>query len=343
MRKITLMSAGLLATGIAAAGAVASYSVSQKWSLGGDGGWDYPSVDPSTHLLYLSRGTQVVIVDTASGNVVGDVADTPGVHGIALAPDLGRGYISEGKANAVKVFDLHTRATVASIAVGSKPDAILYDPGTRKVVVFNGHSDDASVIDTASNSVIKTIALGGDPEFGRSDGSGHVVVNLEDKNELAAVDLATLTVTGRWELSGCDGPTGLALDAAHKRSFSVCSNAVMVILDTQSGKHVATLPIGHGVDGAEFDPQSQNAFSSNGDGTLTVVHEADPTHFAVTQTLPTQVGARTIALDPGTQRLYLPTASFGPVQPTALEAHPKPPILPGSFIVLTVAPGISPP
>jgi DNA-binding beta-propeller fold protein YncE len=287
--------------------------------------------------LYLSRATHVAIVDTVNGKIVGDIADTPGVHGIALAPDLGRGYISVGKADKVKVFDLRTRDVVATIAVGSKPDAILYEPQTHRVVAFNGHSDNASVIDTADNAVLKTLALGGAPEFGRSDAAGHVYVNLEDKNELAAIDLAALSVTARWALPGCDGPSGLALDAAHHRSFSVCSNAVMVILDTQSGKWVATLPIGHGADGAEFDPGLQNAFSSNGDGTLTIVHESDPSHFAVAQTLATAKGARTLALDTDAHRLYLPTASFGPVQATALDDHPKPPILPDSFVVLTVA------
>jgi YVTN family beta-propeller protein len=339
MFKRNLLLTGLVFTGIAAAAAAAApYAVAAKWALAGDGGWDYLSVDVGAHLLYLSRATHVAIVDTVSGKIVGDIADTPGVHGIALAPDLGRGFVSAGKTNEVKVFDLHTREVLASIAVGSKPDAILYEPHTRRVVVFNGHSANASVIDAANNTVIKTIALGGGPEFARSDEAGHVYVNLEDKNELAAIDLAALAVTARWALPGCDGPSGLALDAMHHRSFSVCSNATMVILDTQSGKLVATLPIGHGVDGAEFDPESQNAFSANGDGTLTIVHESDPEHFAVTQTLTTAKGARTIALDSRTHRLYLPTASFGPVQPNPLEAHPKPPVLPDSFVVLVITP-----
>jgi len=315
-----------------------TYAVAEKWALPGDGGWDYPSVDPAAHLLYLSRATHVAIVDTASGKIVGDIADTPGVHGIALAADLGRGYISAGITNRVKVFDLHTRKVIDNIAVGAKPDAILYDPYTHRVVAFNGRGDSASVIDTATNTVVDTMALGGQPEFAQSDGAGHVYVNLEDKNQLAVIDMATLKVTARWALPGCDGPSGLALDAAHERSFSVCSNAVMTILDTRNGRAVATLPIGHGVDGAQFDPDSQNAFSSNGEGTLTVVHESDPEHFAVIQTLATQKGARTIALDSATHRLYLPTASFGPAAQASGDEHPRPPILPGSFVVLVVAP-----
>jgi YVTN family beta-propeller protein len=326
---------------IAAAAAAAqpvTYAVAEKWSLPGDGGWDYLSVDPAAHLLYQSRATHVAIVDIASGKIVGDIADTPGVHGIALAADLGRGYISAGITNRVKVFDLRTRAVIDNIAVGTKPDAILYDPYTHRVVAFNGGSDNASVIDTATNTVVETIALGGGPEFAQSDAAGHVYVNLEDKNQLAVIDMGALKVTARWALPGCDGPSGLALDAAHQRSFSVCSNAVMTILDTHDGRALATLPIGHGVDGAQFDPDSQNAFSSNGEGTLTVVHESDPEHFAVIQTLATAKGARTIALDPVTHRLYLPTASFGPVAQASGGSRPRPPILPGSFVVLVVAP-----
>jgi YVTN family beta-propeller protein len=330
--------AGLPVCAAAAAAQPVTYSVAEQWALPGDGGWDYPSVDPTAHLLYLSRATHVAIVDIASGKVVGDIADTPGVHGIALATDLGHGYISAGITNRVKVFDLRTREVIDNIAVGVKPDAILYDPYTHRVVAFNGGSDSASVIDTATNTLKETIALGGQPEFAVSDAAGHLYVNLEDKNQLAVIDMAALKVTAHWALPGCDGPSGLALDAAHQRSFSVCSNAAMTILDTHSGRAIATLPIGHGVDGAQFDPDSQNVFSSNGEGTLTVVHESDPEHFAVIQTLATAKGARTIALDPVTHRLYLPTASFGPVAQASGGARPRPPILPGSFVVLVVAP-----
>jgi len=342
LKETFVLNALLVFTGISSGASAAPYSVETKWVLGGDGGWDYPSVDAAAHLLYLSRATHVAIVDTTTGKIVGDIADTPGVHGIALAPDLGRGFISVGKANQVKVFDLRTRAVIANIAVGSKPDAILYDPHTRRVVAFNGHSDSASVIDSAANTVVRTIALGGGPEFAASDGAGRVFVNIEDKNELAVIDMEALKVIARWALPGCDGPTGLALDAAHHRSFSVCSNAKMAILDTMTGRGIATLPIGSGVDGAEFDPDSQNAFSSNGDGTLTVVHESDPEHFAVIQSLGTAKGARTIVFDPGSHRLYLPTASFGPVESSVLGEHSKPPILPNSFVVLVVAPIAAP-
>ncbi|HEY2139109.1 MAG TPA: YncE family protein, partial [Chthoniobacterales bacterium] len=253
----------------------------------------------------------MVIVDTQSGHVAGDIADTPGVHGIAIAPDLGRGYISIGKSDQVKVFDLKTLAIIGVVGVGTKPDAILYEPTTRQVFVFNGHSNNASVIDAASNKVVATIPLGGGPEFARADGAGNVYVNVENKNELAALDAKAHSVTARWPLPGCEGPTGLALDAVHHRSFSVCANSKMSILDLDTGRSLATLPIGAGVDGAEFDADSRNAFSANGDGTLTIVHEEDPDHFKVAQTLATARGARTIALDSSRHKLYLPAARFG--------------------------------
>jgi YVTN family beta-propeller protein len=271
---------------------------------------------------------------------VGDIGDTPGVHGIAIAADVGRGYISAGKADQVKVFDLATRKVIAGIAVGAKPDAILYDQGTRQIFAFNGHSNDVSVIDASTDRVIDTVALGGAPEFARADGEGNVFVNIEDKNELVQLSAKTRKVIARWNLPGCEGPTGLALDAANHRSFSVCANAVMTILNTSTGNAIATLPIGKGVDGADFDSDSHNAFSANGEGTLTIVHESDPDHFAVIQTLSTARGARTVALDPATHELFLPTADFGAATPTLLDAHPKPPILPGSFFVLAVAPAV---
>jgi DNA-binding beta-propeller fold protein YncE len=317
----------------------AGYRLADRWPVGGDGGWDYPTADPAAHRLYLSRATHVAVIDTRTGKSSGDVPDTPGVHGIALAPDFKRGYASAGKANAVIVFDLDTLRPTASIAVGAHPDAILYDPGTHQVVALNGADDSASVIDAAKNVVIGTVALPGAPEFARGDGAGHVYVNIEDKNALAAIDLKSLKVTAQWPLAGCERPTGLALDVNHHRSFSGCGNALMVVSDTRLGRSVASLPIGHGVDGVEFDAVLQNAYSANGEGTLSVVHETDPDHFAVFETLPTERGARTIALDAATHLLYLPTAKFGPT-PTATAAtpRPRPPILPGTFEVLVVAP-----
>jgi len=337
MRVIAAASAALLIAFGGSAGA-ATYQVASKWPLGGHGGWDYPSIDQATHRLFLSRATHVIVVDTATGKTIGDIGDTPGVHGIAFAPELNRGYVSAGKADQVKVFDLDTREIIASVSVGSNPDAILYEPATRQVFAFNGRSANVSVIDASANEVVATIALAGKPEFARADGRGMVFVNIEDKNALAAIDAKKRSVAAVWTLSTCEGPSGLALDAAHARSFSVCSNALMTILDTNSGRAVATLPIGKGVDGAEFDDATQDAFSANGEGTLTVVHESDPEHFAVSQTLTTARGARTIALDAATHALYLPSAELGEAKPSASDPHPRPPILPNSFFVLAVTP-----
>ena len=309
----------------------AHYGVVDKLQVGGDGKWDYPSLDPASNRLYLSRGTHVMIVDTNDGKVVGDIADTAGVHGIAIAADLKRGFISAGKSNQVKVFDLGTRQVLSTLEVGSKPDAILYDQLTQQVFAFNGHSNNVSVIDAKASAVTATIALGGGPEFAQSDGNGTIFVNIENKNELAALDPRQHRLLAHWPLPGCDGPTGLALDAAHHRSFSVCANAKMTILDTTTGKAIATLPIGAHADGAAFDPQRQDAYSANGDGTLTVVHETDPLHFTVSQTVTTAPGARTIALNVATHKIYLPTAALGPAKGDA-----DAPILPESFVVLVV-------
>jgi hypothetical protein len=326
--------------GLLAAGVIQAQGTPVVWPLGGEGGWDYPTVDSAAHRLYLSRATHVAVIDTLTGKWVGDVPDTPGVHGIAIAADFHRGYASAGKANAVRVFDLATLQPIGSIPVGAKPDAILYDPKIHEVVALNGEDNSASVIDARENKVIGTIALPGTPEFARSDGAGHVYVNIEDKNEVAALDLASLQVTAVWPLTGCERPTGLALDVRNSRSFSGCGNAVMVVSDTRLGKSIAALPIGDGVDGVEFDARLQNAYSANGEGTLTIVHEGPhPRHFAVLQNLPTARGARTLALDAATHRLYLPTAQFGPTPAATAETpRPRPPILPGTFEVLVVTP-----
>ena len=328
----------LLALGTCAHADDGPYKVTQRLPLPGDGGWDYPSVDPSTHLLYLSRADHVAVVDTASGKLVADIADTPGVHGIALAPELNRGYISCGKADMVKVFDLKTRAVLATVATGAGPDAILYEPATQRVFAFNGHGHSATVIDAKTNAVVATIPLGGKPEFARADGRGQVFVNIEDTAELAVLDAKTATLKSRWPLPHCEEPSGLALDASHRRSFSTCGNQVLAVTDVDIGKPVASVPIGKGVDGAEFDPTTRNVYSANGEGTLTVVHEQAPDSYQVLQTLNTQRGARTIALDGASHRLYLPTAEFGPTPPpSADQPHPRPPVLSGTFVVLVVA------
>lgn len=332
-----LMPLAALAIAAQAQAGAPQYQVLQRLPLGGEGGWDYPSVDPASHLLYLSRGDHVSVVDTVGGREAGSIAGTPGTHGIALAPELNRGWISAGKADQVKVFDLKTRAVLSTVATGAGPDAIVYEPVNRRVFAFNGRGRSATVIDAVSDQVLATIPLGGRPEFARADGRGRVLVNIEDTAELLALDARQNTVAARWPLPGCDGPGGLALDPGHQRSFSTCDNQALVVMDIEHGKPVARVPIGSKVDGAEFDPGSDDVYSANGEGTLTVVHEDTPDRYTVRQTLPTQVSARTIALDGATHRLYLPAAELGPPPAATPEnPHPRPSIKPGTFAVLVV-------
>lgn len=326
-----------LAPGLLAANAP-KYQVTGHFAVGGEGGWDYLSFDADGGRLFITRGTHVMVLETATGKVVGDIPETPGVHGVALASDLGVGAISNGKAGSVTLFDLKSLKKTGDVKAGNKPDAILYDPLSHYVFAFNGNSHDATVIDPAKAVVVATIPLDGAPEFAVTDLRGHVFVNLEDKNQMAEIDVRKLTVLAHWPLTGCDSPTGLAIDQKNNGLFSVCSNQVMTVLDAASGKMVATVAIGKHPDAAAFDPETQLVFSSNGDGTLTVVHEDSADKYTVVQTVPTALGARTLALDPKSHKIYLITAKFGATPaPTAEQPHPRPAIIPGSFEVLVVS------
>jgi DNA-binding beta-propeller fold protein YncE len=315
-----------------------SYHVARKIAAGGDGGWDDLSVDTTTQRLYLSRGTHVMVVDLMRDSVIGDIPNTAGVHAIALAPALNRGFTSNGRDTSVTIFDLKTLAPIATVKVtGRNPDALVFDPFSNRVFTFNGGSANTTAIDAATGSVAGTIALDGRPEFAVSDGKGTVYVNIEDKNEVVAFDAKTLTVKATWPLAPCEGPSGLAIDRVHGRLFSACSNKLMAVSDVAAGRVVTTLPIGQGVDGAGFDPALGLAFASNGEGTLTVIHEDSPGAFTVVGNFPTQRGARTMVLDQKTHRIYLPTANFGPPPaPTAERPNPRPTIIPGSFTILVV-------
>ncbi len=333
--------AGLTA-GVDALGAThdSKYSVSSHWKVGGAGGWDLLAVDEGSRRLYLSRSDRVVVLDADSGKVAGEIAHTDGVHGIAIAADLGQGYTSNGKSNSVTVFDLKTLKSVKEVKVdGQNPDVILYSQGNHRLYTFNGRSNDASVIDAKTFEPIGTIALGGKPEFAVSDGHGRMYVNIEDKAELAVIDEKALKVIATWPLESCEEPTGLAFDSAHHRLFSVCQNKKMIVTDSSDGHRVASVPIGDGPDGAVFDDARGLVFSSNGEGTLTIVHEDDPEHFSVVDNLATQKSARTIALDSKTHRLFLPAAQFGATPaPTAEQPHPRPTMVPETFSVLVVGP-----
>ncbi len=304
------------------------YAILKRLTPGGEGGWDLLAIDPAAHRLYLARATRVQVVDAGSGRLVGEIPDMPGAHGVALAPELGRGYASSGRDSSVTVFDLRTLATLAKIHLEARnPDAIVYDASSRRVFCFNGGSDNAVVIDATTGRVAGGVALGGKPELAVADGRGRVYVNLEDSSAVVSFDARTLALGSRWPLAPGEEPTGLAIDAVHRRLFAGCSNQHLVVLEADSGRVIADLPIGRGVDGVAFDPDRGLAFSSNGEGTLSVVREEAPDRFRLVGDVPTQRGARTLALDPRTHRLYLPAANFG---------DPRPPIVPGSFTILVV-------
>jgi len=322
---------------VAGAAPDTGYHLLKKYPLGGEGGWDYLTLDSAARRLYIARATRVMVVDADSGKLVGEIPDTPGVHGIALAPELGRGFTSNGREGTVSIFELKDLKVLGRVKVGENPDAILYDSASGRVFVFNGRSRDASVIDAAAGTVVGTIPLEGKPEFGVSDGQAKVFVNLEDTSQVAALDSRRLSVVARWPLAPCQEPTGLAMDQKNRRLFAGCSNKLMAVLDADSGRVVTTLPIGAGVDAGAFDPETGLAFSSNGDGTLTVVHEDSPNAFRVLENAPTQPRARTMALDAKTHQIFLVTAEFSPTPAaTPEQPRPRPPMLPNSFVVLVM-------
>lgn len=333
---LTVAIAILLTAAVAAS--APGYHIVNTWKLGGEGGWDYLKADSDAHRLYISRSTRVLVIDTDSGKSVGEIPDTPGVHGIALAPELGKGFTSNGRENTVTVFELQTLKVLNKVKVGTRPDAILYDPATKRVFTFNAGSKDATAVDAAKGDVVGTVPLGGKPEFAASDGKGTVFVNLEDKNQLFAIDANKLTVKNQWPLPGCDEPSGLAIDQKNRRLFVGCGNKVMPVVNADNGEVLAVLPIGEGVDATAFDDGSGLAFASCGEGVLTVVREESPEKFVVAESIPTQKGARTMALDTKTHNVFTVTAKFGPPPaPTPQQPHPYPSVLPDTFVVLVLA------
>ena len=308
------------------------YHVAKTIAVGGDEGWDYVAVDSDARRIYVSHGSRVVVLDADSDAVTGEIADTQGVHGIAIASDLGRGFTSNGRANTVTIFDLKTLSNLGTIKAGTNPDAIVYDAGTKRIFTMNGRSNDATAIDAASGNVVGTLPLGGKPEFAVSDGKGSIFVNIEDKSELVEFDPQKVAVLHRWPLAPCQEPSGLAIDRKSRRLFAGCDNKMMAVVDADSGKVIATPAIGEGVDANGFDPGTNFAFASNGDGTLTVVHEDSPDKFTVVDNVPTKRSARTMGLDLKTHNIYLPAADFN--APAPGERRGK--IKPGSFVLLLV-------
>lgn len=315
-----------------------TFKIDMRIPVGGEGGWDLVAVDPETSRLYVTHNTRVQVIDLSTNRVVGEIPDTPGPHGVAIASDIGRGFVSCGRDSSVTVFDSKTLAVIGKIQLDSRnPDAIAYDPVSKRVFTFNGGSDNTTAIDAATSGIVSSLALDGRPEFAVADGKGTIFANLEDKSAIVAIDTQKLQVVSRWPIAPGEEPSGLAMDREHRRLFSGCSNQKLVVIDADNGKIVQTLPIGKNVDGVAFDSKRQLVFSSNGDGTLTVIHEKDPNHYKVIQNFPTQLGARTVALDEVTGILYLPTAEFGPPPPpTADRPHPRGSVKPGTFVILVV-------
>jgi DNA-binding beta-propeller fold protein YncE len=318
------------------------YTVSKSFHLDGNGGWDYLALEASGARLFISRGDHIDVVETVSDKLAGTIANTAGVHGIAFAPALKRGFASNGRSNSVTVFELDTLHLIQDVPVaGKNPDAILYEPRRNFIITANGESSNLSVLDAQTLQVAATIALPGPPEFMATDAAGMVYVNIHtEPGKLVAVDAKSLTVKATWPLPECANPTGLALDAAHHRVFSVCENQVMAVTDCLSGKHVGTVVIGRGSDAAAYDADLGLVFSSNGlDGTLTVVHQETPDDYRVLATVTTQVSARTMALDPVTHKIFMAAAKLEAAPPaTDAEPHPQPAIVPESLSILVVQP-----
>ena len=313
------------------------YHVIKRLQVGGDGGWDYLTIDDVARRLYISRSSHVMIIDLDTDKVVGDIPNTPGVHGIAVAPEFNRGFTSNGKADTATIFDLKTLKVLGDVKTGGNPDAILYDPASKKVFTFNGRSKDATIIDAVSGKVVKTIALGGKPEYSATDGKGKIYVNIEDTNEVVEIDSLKTRVSRRFSLLPCDEPTGMGLDIEHHRVYSGCHSKTMTILDTTAHRVIARMPIGEKVDGNGFDAGTGLAFSANGDGTLTIVRETSPGKFEVVDNVPTQRGSRTMAIDPKTHNIYLPGAQFTePAQSTPTGTKQRPEMVKGSFEILVV-------
>jgi YVTN family beta-propeller protein len=322
------------------AAAEETYKFLNEIPIGGEGGWDILTIDSAAHRLYLSHATKVVIVDLAKNAVIGEIADTPGVHGFVAVPELQRGFSSNGKEAKVSVVDLKTLRTISKLESGESPDALVYDAQRGEIYVFNHKGNSVTVIDAKAAKVVSTIPLGGAPEFAAVDSKARrVYCNLEDKSEVAVIDTAKHEVIAHWPVAPGQEPSGIALDTVHHRLFSCCNNKMMAMLDTETGKVVATVPIGERVDGCAFDDAMQLAFASCGDGATTIAKEETPQKLTVVQTLKTERGARTMAIDPSTHRIYLPSAQFQPPPSPSPGASPaRPTIVPNTLKVLVYGP-----
>jgi sugar lactone lactonase YvrE len=334
-----LSRAAVVVLSLAASCAAQNYHVAQHWKIGGQGGWDYLLSDDAAHRLYITHNARVEVVNSATGKLVGAITGLKGTHGIALNPDGKTGYVSDGAGNAIVVFDRGDFSVKSTVAAGTNPDGIAFEPVTKTVWAFNGRSKNISVMDTASNMIVATIPVPGKPEFPRADGAGSIFVNIEDKNEIVKLDAASRKAVATWPLTGCESPSGMAIDKVEHRLFSVCDNGKMAVVDYETGKVLGLAAIGDSPDAAAFDPKRTLAFSSNGgDGTLTII-QADKPGLPTLQTVETAKGARTMALDSSTGRIYLVTAQFGPAPAATNDMpHPRRSVVPDTFEVIVVEP-----
>ena len=336
--NLTLFIAALLSFQVSAQ-ADQPHKITKRISVAGDGSWDLLTIDEHTQRLYLSHGSVVNVLDLKTYQVIGTIAETKGVHGIAIAGDLNKGFTSNGKDTSVTIFNSNTFEVIEKVKItGINPDAIIYDDFTHRVFIFNGRSNDATVMDAKTNKVIETIKLSGKPELCTNDEKGTIFVNIEDKNAITVIDASTLKIKNVWPITPGEEPTGLAFDSKTNRLFSVCGNKLMVVVNGENGKVITTLPIGEGCDGVAFDAEKKCIYASNGaDGTITVVKEESENKFKVIETIATQKGAKTITLSQKTHQLFLPSAEFGEKpQVTKENPHPRPSIKPNSFVVLVI-------
>jgi YVTN family beta-propeller protein len=327
----------LVAAAFAAVPAVAqkNYKLADRLKLGGEGGWDYLVYDSGGNRLFITRGTHVMVVDAKTLQATSDIPDLSGVHGVALAPELSRGFITSGNDNMLVIFDLNTLKVIDKVKVGERPDAILYDASAKRVYTFNAKSQDSTVVNATTGKVVGTVPLGGKPETGVADGKGNVFVNIEDRSEIVRIDTAKLTLAEHYPMAGCDEPSALVIDTVHRRLFAGCASKIMAIVDPDAGKLVTTMDIGGGVDAGAFNPKTQQIFMSCGDGVLTVIHEDSPDKYSLVQSVPTVKGARTMALDASSNTVYSVTAQYDPKPPSPGQRRA---VLPGTFELLVVRP-----
>jgi DNA-binding beta-propeller fold protein YncE len=323
----------ILSVALASFQAPGQYQISRTYNVGGDGGWDYIVPDPANHRIFIGRQNRVMVVDVNTGSLLGEVTGVNGAHGTAIVGPAGHGFATAGQDGAVIMFDLKSFKVLGKIPAAEDADAIIYDSVSNRVFTFNGDAHSSTVIDPAAGSRVTDISLGGKPEYGASAGDGKVYANLTDTSEVVEIDAKSATVSRRWSTAPCKQPVAMAIDTAHHRLFSGCRSGVLAVSDYQAGKVVTTAPIGTGVDGAGYDPASSDAFASNADGTLTVIHQDSPDHYTVTQTLQTAPGSRNMGLDPTTHRIYIAAAKFGPAP---ANGRGRGPLLAGSFSLLVV-------